>query len=342
MLDVSGVPLRIVGLHFDHDGVFETGGLEGLVPLEHGGADGVAKLDRCGVFDPEDDRLHGFAELRAGLLLHEIPAVNNVAVGRGIRAGHVGDLMREVADAGIVDARFEIVLGHRDERVLHLHRHIARVGDVLVVLAGRGGVFIDILGNDGGVSRVAVDAHDLGLRLGEFSEEGLLTAVLHLGQGFAQKQVGSRDEHSAVVLGGDALGGEDGGAHVRVARLGEGVLRIEIERGVLLDEFDASENAPHREDNRVAVAAAVVAAGHGAVHAVVEIDELGSDLVLGDVEPDHALFVIKIGAKQAIDAFEVLGEFSHRFALGFDGLGRRGGLCVLGRSLRNFGGWWLR
>ena len=130
VLDVASVPLRVVGLLFDNDGIFETGGFEGFVPFQHGGTDGIAELHGRGVFDPEGDRFDRFAQGRAGLLLHEVPAVNHIAIRRDVGTGHVGDLMREVAEARVIQARFEVVLRHGDECVLHLHADVTRVGDI--------------------------------------------------------------------------------------------------------------------------------------------------------------------------------------------------------------------
>ena len=338
VLDVISVPPGIVGHLFDDDGVFEPGGFKGFIPLEYGGANGVAEFDGRGVLDPEHDRLHRLAQRGAGLLLHQAPAVDDVTVRGHVRAGHVGDLVREIADAWVVDARLVITLWHGDERVLHLHGDVARVGHIGSAVPGRRGIFKDVLGRDGGVFGVAVDAQNLGLGFRELAQHGFVAAAVaefHLGEVLAQEEVGAGDEIAVIVLCGDALGVQDGAAGVGLIGLGEGILRIEIELGVLLDEFDAVKNLAQREDQGVAVTSTVVPRSHRAIHAVIEVDELRAELVLGDKQPRVAVVKVQVGAEEAVNAFEALSEFSHRFALGFvvsiaPGLG--GGLWCCSRG----------
>ena len=53
---VAGIPLRIVRLHLDAQGMAQAGGLEERIPGQDGVTDHRPVFQRCGVLDPEGDR----------------------------------------------------------------------------------------------------------------------------------------------------------------------------------------------------------------------------------------------------------------------------------------------
>ncbi len=76
VLRIEILPLVVVGLLADDDGVAEADLLVGLVPLQDPVTHGATEPDRHRLLDVEDDRLARLAQGQAGVPLHQMPAVD--------------------------------------------------------------------------------------------------------------------------------------------------------------------------------------------------------------------------------------------------------------------------
>ena len=242
VIDVAGVPFRIVGLLLNHQRILEAGLLKRLVPFEGGLLDRVAELDGRGVLNPEGDRLHRLAERRAGLSFDQAPAMNEVAPRGGLCAGKIGDLGGEVANARIFVARLVIVVRHADQVVLHLHGDVARISHVfaLAFFGWRGAAFKHVAHAKHRVVRVPKSIREQGLALVELAQNACPVG-LYLQHAFAQEQGLGGDDVTSVVLGENGFPCHDGVADIGFLRAMQRVLRVKVKGGVLLGELEFVE-----------------------------------------------------------------------------------------------------
>ena len=128
---VGRVPVRIVGLLLDDDGVLEADRLERRIPVFDAAADRVAVRPRDGVLQVEDDRLLGLGEQRRRVLLLEMPA-GDVSHRRLILAvvGVVVHHGQEVADAVVRQARPVARLRQLRDGIVETDQQAARIGRV--------------------------------------------------------------------------------------------------------------------------------------------------------------------------------------------------------------------
>ena len=121
---VRDVPVGVVGHLVDDDGVLEADPLEGLVVGQRALADGGAVLLGGRVVDPEDDGFDRLGDGGVGVLLDEVPALDEVDVGIGLaRVGDVVVVDGEVADARVAEAGLVAALGQFGEVVGDGPRH---------------------------------------------------------------------------------------------------------------------------------------------------------------------------------------------------------------------------
>ena len=248
--DVAGVPIGVVGLHLDHQGVLETGRLEGLVPGQRRIADRIPQFQRGCVLDPPHDRLDRIGELRILLLFHQVPAVDKIAVRRRARGSQIRHLLGKVADSRVIKTRPVIVDRHLDQRVLHLDADVARVGDFVAAAHQRRGILIDVIHHHVRVERIALQAAVFGFFLAQCAQVERLAGFglgigrgLHLIETLAEKNRVGLDEVLALgpVFGDDLLAHQHRRTDVGRGRAFQGVRLIKIKRGVLRDEFDPVE-----------------------------------------------------------------------------------------------------
>ena len=126
---IQRVEICVVGPHLDLDRVLETDALEGLVPLQDAGRDGVAVLQRNCRVEPVDERLDGLGNCGRRVLHFQPPAVD---MAHDRRARHiVAEVplrLCEVTHPRISGARAHRLLGQGRDRIVQGHEQAARVG----------------------------------------------------------------------------------------------------------------------------------------------------------------------------------------------------------------------
>src|SRR6266849_2956929 len=129
---VCWIPIHVVRLLFDLNGILESDSLESLIPEQYAFADRVAVFHRNCVFQPEHDGLLWARERCRRILLFEMPAVNISPARfetRGARAV-VLYLREEVADAVIREARTIARLWQFRNAVTKMELHAPHVRNV--------------------------------------------------------------------------------------------------------------------------------------------------------------------------------------------------------------------
>ena len=246
--NVAGIPIGIVRLHPHFKRIAKTGFLERLVPGEHAFGNRLAELHRCRVLDPPDDGLHRFGQVRGGVLLDQVPALYQVAVGRDGIVGEVGDLFRKVTHAVVGEPRPVAVFRHRDQRVLQVDAHVPAVGHFLI--AGNRGsrILVDVFHVHIRVQRIIADRGDLALLVAQAAQFKFVPVVsigigrrLDLQQRFAGEQVIGRDEHCTgrFILRQNRLGRHQPRADVGVSGTTQRALGIKVKGGVLCPNLDS-------------------------------------------------------------------------------------------------------
>ena len=165
----------------------------------------------------------------------------------------VGDPIEEVADTRVVLPRSEFAFRHLHEAVLQLDADEAAVRDVFSCLNHRRRVFEDILDEYVCIVRVGPHVEDLAAAVAEAAErEHRVRVLLRVRDRLYRDQVLGHEQSvrlyeeasACLILGHDFLDSKHGRADVGIRYPRERVLRVEVETGVFLDEFDASVMTP--------------------------------------------------------------------------------------------------
>ena len=131
ILRVEVLPLIVIGLLPNLEGVDKPDFFEGLVPFEDSVTDRPAEAHRHGLLDVEDDGLFGLAYRQRRITLDQVPAVN-VAVKQITGAAGFGPILmrgHEVPDPIIGDAGLVAGLRELPETEMY-HLLVERAGRV--------------------------------------------------------------------------------------------------------------------------------------------------------------------------------------------------------------------
>ena len=129
MMQIRRVPVGIVRLVQDLDGIADAHLLEGCVPPQRRLPGQLSPRGGNGAVHVERDGLGGVGDGRAGIRLAHIPA-HQVVAERRVAMLHIGVVLvrlDEAADAFVGDARAEVVVGEAEEVVVHRHLHGAGI-----------------------------------------------------------------------------------------------------------------------------------------------------------------------------------------------------------------------
>src|SRR5690606_40704065 len=111
-----------------YNGIFEACSFECFIPFLTSLLDDGTVFQRRGILYPEYYWFHWLTHLRIRVLLFQVPAAYKIAVGRRRYRGQVIYLCAEITYARIIPPWAVIVLRYFQERLLHPHRHVTRVG----------------------------------------------------------------------------------------------------------------------------------------------------------------------------------------------------------------------
>ena len=97
---------------FGDDGVLESGGFEGRLPILDAAFHPGDPFGGCSGVDPIDDGLHGFRELRGGIFLFQAPAADVAATRRALFVAAIVHLAHgKIADSVVKNTRRHRIIG---------------------------------------------------------------------------------------------------------------------------------------------------------------------------------------------------------------------------------------
>ena len=320
---VVGVEVGVVlGIVAGHDGILETGSLEGGVPVLHTLLHDVAPLLGEGTVDVEDNRLLGLNQLASEVgfailvLRFEPPAVDVLRAVYAVLVARVDVFgAREETHPTVVDAGAHGLLGQKYQRAVHGHG--------ADVVAGEAEHRANLA-----VLRETLGSQDVGVGRG-------VGARLYLGRGIAGhgadnllvglEEVAHVHHHVLAVLGLDFEGLDDGVAEVLVERSGNGVVlvddvamlhQVHEERLLVLAEANHKGVGGHlagHEELGVGGSGHPAREQEDAVHQ--RVGHLDQQFVFGgQMQGEHAL--LRLGSLDELVVFRLFGgRIGHLFFL---------------------------
>jgi hypothetical protein len=215
--------------------------------------------------------------------------------------------------------------------VLQAHADEAAIRNVALAADNRCRILVNVINEYVGVFRITSHLVNLVLRFTErpqfkslFSGRVRVGRTFYLLQAFFQKDVISFDEDRAacLVLGDDFLDGKNGVTDVGVRSAGQCIVRVKIERSVVINEFNSFEVATNGNDLVIDVGATKRAALDSRVNDDRVIDEFLINLLRPDREIRLAAFLVLIDVEES---FEVLA-FLEDAVVAYSSFFRAGGV----------------